>query len=540
MEDLFRSNKIQILVATSTLAWGVNFPAHLVIVKGTEFYDGKTKSYVDFPITDVLQMIGRAGRPQYDTEGISQVLCHEPKKSFYRKFLYDPFPVESSLHKQLHAHLNAEIVSGTIATRQDAVDYLTWTYLFRRLVKNPSYYGLEDPSPKALTLFLSNLVNKVLLDLEMAKCLENPEEYSDDEETGEKKDPNVLRFTVLGKLCSYYYLSHVTAAYFDNSIGPDATHVELLKAMCEAEEFDQLPVRHNEDQLNLELAARVPLTIDARNAESPHVKAFLLFQAHFGRAKLPISDYHTDQKSAIDNSIRVIQAMVDVVANNGHLHAALRTMTLMQCMVQARWWHDDTLLQLPHLTPQMLPALAQRKITHIAHLAGGTVHTQKLLTEVLRQPAHGLAEEHVEEVLDAVRRLPLVDVRCGLTKAEDEETGDVTFTLDVELTRLSVLTKYVVAPRFAKQKDEQYWVVVGNEDTGELVALKRLNRLWRRGTVQLKFDWDEDWQEEVDRRRQARVRRGEDPGPAKVQLQVYVVCDSYLGLDQQVAFEVES
>jgi replicative superfamily II helicase len=43
------------------LAWGMNFPAHLVIVKGTEYYDGKTKRYADFPITDVLQMMGRAG-----------------------------------------------------------------------------------------------------------------------------------------------------------------------------------------------------------------------------------------------------------------------------------------------------------------------------------------------------------------------------------------------------------------------------------------------------------------------------------------------
>ena len=41
----------QLLIATSTLAWGVNFPAHLVVVKGTEYFDGKTRRYVDFPIT---------------------------------------------------------------------------------------------------------------------------------------------------------------------------------------------------------------------------------------------------------------------------------------------------------------------------------------------------------------------------------------------------------------------------------------------------------------------------------------------------------
>ena len=54
IEDLFVKKKIQVLVTTSTLAWGVNFPARLVVVKGTEFFDPKLKRYVDFPLTDLL------------------------------------------------------------------------------------------------------------------------------------------------------------------------------------------------------------------------------------------------------------------------------------------------------------------------------------------------------------------------------------------------------------------------------------------------------------------------------------------------------
>ena len=54
VEDLFVRKKIQILVTTSTLAWGVNFPARLVVVKGTEFFDPAKKRYVDFPLTDLL------------------------------------------------------------------------------------------------------------------------------------------------------------------------------------------------------------------------------------------------------------------------------------------------------------------------------------------------------------------------------------------------------------------------------------------------------------------------------------------------------
>ena len=53
------------------------------------------------PITDILQMMGRAGRPQYDKTGVAVIMVHEPKKSFYKKFLYEPFPVESSLADQV-------------------------------------------------------------------------------------------------------------------------------------------------------------------------------------------------------------------------------------------------------------------------------------------------------------------------------------------------------------------------------------------------------------------------------------------------------
>ena len=113
------------------------------------------------PITDVLQMMGRAGRPQFDDHGVACVFVHDVKKHFYKKFLYEPFPVESSLMGVLPDHLNAEIVAGTIGTKQEALDYMTWTYFFRRLVQNPSYYGLEGGFFCFLLLSLFFLLNRV-------------------------------------------------------------------------------------------------------------------------------------------------------------------------------------------------------------------------------------------------------------------------------------------------------------------------------------------------------------------------------------------
>lgn len=69
------------------------------------------------PITDILQMMGRAGRPQFDDEGIAVLFVQETKKNFYKKFLYEPFPVESSLPAVLVDHLNAEIAAGTLSSK---------------------------------------------------------------------------------------------------------------------------------------------------------------------------------------------------------------------------------------------------------------------------------------------------------------------------------------------------------------------------------------------------------------------------------------
>lgn len=69
VESLFRSGDIKVLLATATLAWGVNLPAYCVIIKGTDIYDPNLTESRDLSILDVQQMFGRAGRPQYDSSG---------------------------------------------------------------------------------------------------------------------------------------------------------------------------------------------------------------------------------------------------------------------------------------------------------------------------------------------------------------------------------------------------------------------------------------------------------------------------------------
>ena len=308
VEDLFVKKKIQILVTTSTLAWGVNFPARLVVVKGTEFFDPTKKRYVDFPLTDLLQMIGRAGRPGFDDHGVACVMVQEEKKNFYKKFLYEPFPVESSLASHLTDHLNAEIASGTLTNRKHCIDYLTWTYFFRRLTKNPAYYNVDITDANSINLYLRNLVEQTLKRLQTAKCIELD------------VDSDQIRPTTLGYLASYYYLFHETVSMLSESLsGEQVTPIDkLIDVLSKAKEFAGLPVRHNEDVLNEALSHLVPLKVPKHQMDSPHLKANLLLQAHFDRCPLPITDFITDTKSVLDQSIRVLQGMIDIATHKGN------------------------------------------------------------------------------------------------------------------------------------------------------------------------------------------------------------------------------
>jgi replicative superfamily II helicase len=53
-----------VLFATATLSWGVNLPAHTVVIKGTQVYAAEKGGLVEMSMQDVLQCFGRAGRPQ--------------------------------------------------------------------------------------------------------------------------------------------------------------------------------------------------------------------------------------------------------------------------------------------------------------------------------------------------------------------------------------------------------------------------------------------------------------------------------------------
>lgn len=92
---------------------------------------------------EILQMIGRAGRPQFDSTGVAVILTRSDKLVNYESIISGKHPLESRLHLQLVEHLNAEIGLGTVFSPETAKDWLKGTFLYVRCRVNPLHYGVN-------------------------------------------------------------------------------------------------------------------------------------------------------------------------------------------------------------------------------------------------------------------------------------------------------------------------------------------------------------------------------------------------------------
>ncbi|GAV65809.1 DEAD domain-containing protein/Helicase_C domain-containing protein/Sec63 domain-containing protein [Cephalotus follicularis] len=499
VSQLFVAGWIQVCVVSSSLCWGVPLTAHLVVVMGTQYYDGRENGHTDYPVTDLLQMMGHASRPLLDNSGKCVILCHAPRKEYYKKFLYEAFPVESHLHHFLHDNFNAEIVAGVVENKQDAVDYLTWTFMYRRLTQNPNYYNLQGVSHRHLSDHLSELVENTLSDLEASKCVAIEDDM----------DLSPLN---LGMIASYYYISYTTIERFSSSLTPRTKMKGLLEVLASASEYAQLPIRPGEEEVVRRLINHQRFSFENPRCTDPHVKANALLQAHFSRQPVG-GNLALDQREVLLSASRLLQAMVDVISSNGWLSLALLAMEVSQMVTQGMWERDSMLLQLPYFTKDLAKRCQENP--------GKSIETVFDLVEMEDDERRELLQMSDAQLLDIARfcnRFPNIDMSYDVIEGENVGAGeDITLqvTLERDLGRTEVGS--VDAPRYPKTKEEGWWLVVGDTKTNQLLAIKRVS-LQRKSKVKLEFA--------------APAETG------KKNYTLYFMCDSYLGCDQEYSFTV--
>ncbi|KAG8936165.1 DEIH-box ATPase [Tulasnella sp. 418] len=495
VERLFEAGAIQLLVASRETAWSLPVASYMVIIMGVQYYEGREHRYVDYPVTDVLQMLGRACRPSVDESSRCVLMCQQTRKEFYKKFLSEGLPIESHLPTHLlHDYFLSEIAVKTIENKQDAMDILTWTYFYRRMTQNPNYYNLSNVSHRHLSDHLSELVESTLNDLVGSKCISIEDEM----------DVSPLN---LGMIAAYYNISYVTVEVFSMSLKEKTKLKGLLEIVSSSAEFESIPIRRHEDVLLRRIYDRVPVKLDQVNYDAPHFKTFLLLQAHFSRIQLP-PDLVTDQAIILSKVLNLLAACVDVMSSNAYLNA-LGAMDLSQMCVQAAWDSDSPLRQIPHFDAEVIKRCKAAGVESVIDIME--------LEDDQRNELLQMDQRQMRDVATFVNAYPNLDVTHELQK--DDYTAGAPIVLKVALDREvdedeEDDDQVVVAPLYPQKKMANWWLVVGEPSTRQLLAIRKVT-VRKQMTVKLDFT----------------LPKGEH------KLKLYVICDSYVGADHDIPLD---
>lgn len=252
VEDLFSEGHVQVLVCTATLAWGVNLPAHTVVIKGTQIYNPEKGRWVELSSQDVLQMLGRAGRPQYDTFGEGVIITNHQELQYYLSLLNQQLPIESQFVAKLADNLNAEVVLGTVRNRDEAVQWLSYTYLwvpftfsialtclltlflrYVRMLKDPGLYGVgvDYQDDASLEQKRADIIHSAAVMLEKCQLLKY------------ERSSGRFQSTELGKIASHYYVTYNSMMVYNKHLKPTMSSLELFRVFALSNEFKLIPVR---------------------------------------------------------------------------------------------------------------------------------------------------------------------------------------------------------------------------------------------------------------------------------------------------------
>jgi helicase len=144
VEDAFKKGRIKAIVATPTLAAGINLPARRVIVREVYRFEGGVGN-VPIPVLEIKQMCGRAGRPKYDKFGEAILIAKNEEE---RSFLFDNYllgeteEIFSKLGSEdvLRSHILALIATSTTNSKESLMDFLNSTFFAHQT----TMLGMED------------------------------------------------------------------------------------------------------------------------------------------------------------------------------------------------------------------------------------------------------------------------------------------------------------------------------------------------------------------------------------------------------------
>jgi pre-mRNA-splicing helicase BRR2 len=168
--------------------------------------------------------------------------------------------------------------------------------------------------------------------------------------------------------------------------------------------------------------------------------------------------------------------MIDVSVNEGFLKTTLGVIKLLQCAKQAMWDNHSPLLMLPHLKAKDIPILKlnNKSISNLSELYSLENRQLKNIFGKISSLSNG----QLSDIVKVVKNLPYITLEFEIEGLKDKEgrwymKPETVYQIQIRITPKSNGNTQIHTPYFHKSQNEGWFVIIGNESSDELWALRR-------------------------------------------------------------------
>ncbi|KAJ2618882.1 ATP-dependent DNA helicase MER3 [Coemansia sp. RSA 1358] len=258
VEELFMNGSVQILCCTSTLGTGINMPAYMVIVKGTKGYING--SYQEYSTIDILQFVGRAGRPQFGNRAKAIILTDKSMANTYRTLV-------SGSEPELARAIIGGIFRNEFYSTEDVASWLKSSFLAVRMKNAPSTYI----SSNKLDITADSDLCKGLAEMEISQL--------SDYFLLELSNNNTFALTDSGKCVAKHRVHPIRMAKLLAEIPANPTYRQILEFISSSGEFEDLQITIGQKSILNSMAKSQYVQFKlAHKVDSVKDKIFILLQ----------------------------------------------------------------------------------------------------------------------------------------------------------------------------------------------------------------------------------------------------------------------
>ncbi|KAF4576318.1 Sec63 [Pleurotus pulmonarius] len=399
IEDLYLKKILRLVVATSTLAVGVNL----------------------------------------HKDGIAIIMCETELEEKYRNLVQGKTILESGLHSNLSEHLNSEVALGTITNLASAKTWLRGSFLFQRIQQNPKYYALGKDENQTWEEHVDEMVIQSINKLQETQLVDY-----DATEGG----AGGLASTDFGDIMSKFYIRQTTMALI-LALPNKTTPREILEALSAAEEFSDIKIRGTEKTPLNKLRTHNDIRFSIKRIEKPADKVFLLLQAILGGISLSSPEYKSaDSQPNLEalgifrHISRIARALVEVAIVKKLGSQVKCGLEVLRCLT-AKAWEDRpvVLRQIEQIGEKSLKVLAEHGVASIDSLrAQDTLRIETLLN---RRPPFGL------DLMNSLKSFPQYFIKL-------KETDTTTYGGQSQVEKVSMLIECGLKAEWVKPKSGRH------------------------------------------------------------------------------------